>query len=89
MMFGITTALDLCRDQTLGQCVSHYTAGSAFLGYALLMMVLVQTGGAALGGRAWGVGREMMDGVFMAVAVRIAATDRGQGCGLVGWMRGS
>ena len=68
MMFGITTALDLCRDQTLGQCVSHYTAGSALFGYAIITVVLVHTSGQLLRMKELGVSRELVDGVVMAVA---------------------
>ena len=73
MMFGITTALDLCRDQTLGQCVSHYTAGSALIGYAVLMLVVLHTGGKVAGTFVdkWGlaIGRDLLDAVVMAIAV--------------------
>lgn len=67
MLFGVTAALDLCRGQTLGQCVSHYTAGSAFIGYAIILVVLLHTGDKWMKSR--GVGREMLDGVVMALSV--------------------
>ena len=83
MMFGITTALDLCRDQTLGQCVSHYTAGSAFIGYAIVMVVLVHTGDQILSLKGFGIGRDMLDGMVMAVAVSPRQSLKELGFGVV------
>jgi hypothetical protein len=69
MLFGITTALDLCRGQTLGQCVSSYTAGSGLVAYAVVLVVLLHAGTAMEWMRAKGVGQDTLDGMVMAVAV--------------------
>lgn len=44
MLFGGITAMGYCRDDHLGQCVAHFIMGSAFIGYAILMTMIMLTG---------------------------------------------
>ncbi|WVF72001.1 hypothetical protein IAT40_006812 [Kwoniella sp. CBS 6097] len=44
MLFGVATALGFCRDGNLGQCAAHYIMGSAFIGYAAIMVIMLQIG---------------------------------------------
>ncbi|OCF45410.1 membrane protein [Kwoniella heveanensis CBS 569] len=44
MLFGVATALGFCRDGNLGQCAAHYIMGSAFIGYAAIMVIMLQVG---------------------------------------------
>lgn len=59
MLFGIATALDLCRDGELGQCAAHYIMGSAFIGYAAILVIMLNLGGKWLDRK--GVSQEMLD----------------------------
>jgi hypothetical protein len=59
MLFGIATALGLCRDGELGQCAAHYIMGSAFIGYAAILVIMLNLGGKWLERR--GVSQEMLD----------------------------
>ncbi|WVR05371.1 hypothetical protein IAU60_002385 [Kwoniella sp. DSM 27419] len=44
MLFGVATALGFCRDGNLGQCAAHYIMGSAFIGYAAIMVIMLNVG---------------------------------------------
>ncbi|OCF55863.1 membrane protein [Kwoniella mangroviensis CBS 10435] len=44
MLFGVVTALGYCRGGHLGQCAAHYIMGSAFIGYAAIMVIMLQVG---------------------------------------------
>ncbi|WWC89779.1 uncharacterized protein L201_004705 [Kwoniella dendrophila CBS 6074] len=44
MLFGVVTALGYCRGGDLGQCAAHYIMGSAFIGYAAIMVIMLQVG---------------------------------------------
>ncbi|KAL3419536.1 integral membrane protein [Phlyctema vagabunda] len=44
MLFGGITALGFCRDDHLGQCLAHFIMGSAFIGYGIVMTLLMLVG---------------------------------------------
>ncbi|WVW82859.1 hypothetical protein I302_104871 [Kwoniella bestiolae CBS 10118] len=44
MLFGVVTALGYCRGGHLGQCAAHYIMGSAFIGYAAIMVIMLHVG---------------------------------------------
>ncbi|ORY28304.1 putative membrane protein [Naematelia encephala] len=65
MLFGVATALGFCRDGNLGQCAAHYIMGSAFIGYAATMVIMLHLGGEWLA--RIGCSQEMLDSsVIMA-----------------------
>lgn len=44
MLFGGITALGFCRDDHLGQCLAHFIMGSAFIGYGIILTILLLVG---------------------------------------------
>lgn len=44
MLFGGIVALGFCRDDHLGQCVAHFIMGSAFIGYGIILTILLLVG---------------------------------------------
>ncbi|EOD47697.1 putative integral membrane protein [Neofusicoccum parvum UCRNP2] len=44
MLFGGITALGFCREDHLGQCLAHFIMGSAFIGYGIIMTILLLVG---------------------------------------------
>ncbi len=44
MLFGGITALGFCRADHLGQCLAHFIMGSAFIGYAVLLTLVLLVG---------------------------------------------
>jgi len=44
MLFGGITAMGYCRDDHLGQCLAHFIMGSAFIGYGIIMTILLLVG---------------------------------------------
>lgn len=44
MLFGGITALGFCRDDHMGQCLAHFIMGSAFIGYGILLTILLLVG---------------------------------------------
>ncbi|KAL8694087.1 MAG: hypothetical protein Q9218_001202 [Villophora microphyllina] len=64
MLFGGITALGFCRDDHLGQCLAHFIMGSAFIGYGIVMTILL------LVGQAWlqrtGRSQEFFDSLLIA-----------------------
>jgi len=44
MLFGGITALGFCRDDHLGQCLAHFIMGSAFIGYGVLLTIIMLVG---------------------------------------------
>ncbi|ORX33754.1 hypothetical protein BD324DRAFT_638450 [Kockovaella imperatae] len=59
MVFGAATALNFCRGGELGQCAAHYIMGSAFIGYAVILVIMLQLGGRWLA--KVGCSQEMLD----------------------------
>lgn len=64
MLFGGITALGFCRDDHLGQCLAHFIMGSAFIGYGIILTILL------LVGQAWlkrsGRSQEFFDSLLIA-----------------------
>ncbi|KAI9799711.1 MAG: hypothetical protein M1825_004446 [Sarcosagium campestre] len=44
MLFGGIVALGFCRADHFGQCLAHFIMGSAFIGYGILLMILLLVG---------------------------------------------
>jgi hypothetical protein len=44
MVFGGITALGFCREDHLGQCLAHFIMGSAFIGYGVLLTIIMLVG---------------------------------------------
>jgi hypothetical protein len=44
MLFGGITTLGFCRDDHLGQCLAHFIMGSAFIGYGILLTIIMLVG---------------------------------------------
>ena len=64
MLFGGITALGFCRDDHLGQCVAHFIMGSAFIGYGIIMTILLLVGQIWL--RRSGKSQEFFDSILIA-----------------------
>ena len=67
MIFGVATALGYCRDGNLGQCAAHYIMGSAFIGYAAILVIMLNLGGKWL--ERMGCSQEMLDSSVIMVWV--------------------
>ena len=44
MLFGGITAMGYCQGDHLGQCLAHFIMGSAFIGYGIIMTILLLVG---------------------------------------------
>ena len=44
MLFGGITALGFCQGDHLGQCLAHFIMGSAFIGYGIVLTILLLVG---------------------------------------------
>ena len=44
MLFGGIVALGFCRGDHLGQCLAHFIMGSAFIGYGIMLTILLLVG---------------------------------------------
>ncbi|KAL9117156.1 MAG: hypothetical protein Q9187_006312 [Circinaria calcarea] len=44
MLFGGITALGFCRGDHLGQCLAHFIMGSAFIGYGIVLTIILLVG---------------------------------------------
>ncbi|POY74675.1 hypothetical protein BMF94_2437 [Rhodotorula taiwanensis] len=44
MIFGGIAALGYCFGDHLGQCLAHFIMGSAFIGYALILLIMLRLG---------------------------------------------
>lgn len=64
MLFGGIAALGYCRDDHLGQCLAHFIMGSAFIGYGIIMMIMLLVGQAWL--RRSGRSQEFFDSAIIA-----------------------
>lgn len=64
MLFGGITALGFCRGDHLGQCLAHFIMGSAFIGYGIILTILL------LVGKGWlartGRSQEFFDSLLIA-----------------------
>ena len=64
MIFGGIVALGFCRGDHLGQCLAHFIMGSAFIGYGIVMTILLLVGQAWL--RRTGRSQEFFDSIVIA-----------------------
>ncbi|KAL9014850.1 MAG: hypothetical protein Q9173_000517 [Seirophora scorigena] len=64
MLFGGIAALGFCRDDHLGQCLAHFIMGSAFIGYGIVLTILLLVGQAWL--RNTGRSQEFFDSLLIA-----------------------
>ena len=64
MLFGGITALGFCRKDHLGQCLAHFIMGSGFIGYGIVLTIVL------LAGQAWlkrtGRSQEFWDSLVIA-----------------------
>ncbi|KAL3477189.1 hypothetical protein BJX99DRAFT_246343 [Aspergillus californicus] len=44
MLFGGITALGFCQGEYLGQCAAHFIMGSAFIGYGIILTIILLVG---------------------------------------------
>jgi len=64
MLFGGITALGFCRDDHLGQCLAHFIMGSAFIGYGIILTIVMLAGQVWL--RKTGRSQEFFDSAMIA-----------------------
>lgn len=64
MLFGGITALGYCRGDHLGQCLAHFIMGSAFIGYGILLTIIMLVGQAWL--KRTGRSQEFFDSALIA-----------------------
>jgi hypothetical protein len=64
MLFGGITALGYCRDDHLGQCLAHFIMGSAFIGYGIILTIIMLVGQAWL--KRTGRSQEFFDSLLIA-----------------------
>ncbi|KAI9723899.1 MAG: hypothetical protein M1828_004018 [Chrysothrix sp. TS-e1954] len=65
MLFGGIVALGFCRGDHLGQCLAHFIMGSAFIGYGILLTILLLVGQFWL--RRTGRSQEFFDSLIIAI----------------------
>jgi len=65
MLFGGITALGFCRGDHLGQCLAHFIMGSAFIGYGIILTILLLVGQFWL--RRSGRSQEFFDSLIIAL----------------------
>lgn len=64
MLFGGITALGFCHDDHLGQCLAHFIMGSAFIGYGIVLTILLLVGQGFI--RKTGRSQEFFDSLIIA-----------------------
>lgn len=64
MLFGGITALGFCQGDHLGQCLAHFIMGSAFIGYGIILTILLLVGQIWL--RRTGRSQEFFDSLIIA-----------------------
>ena len=64
MIFGGITALGYCREDHLGQCLAHFIMGGAFIGYGIVMTIILLVGQFWL--RRTGRSQEFFDSLLIA-----------------------
>jgi hypothetical protein len=64
MLLGGIASLGFCRDDHLGQCLAHFIMGSAFIGYGIILTILLLVGQAWL--RRTGRSQEFFDSLVIA-----------------------
>jgi hypothetical protein len=64
MLFGGITAMGYCRADHLGQCLAHFIMGSAFIGYGIVLTILLLVGQVWI--RKTGRSQEFFDSLLIA-----------------------
>lgn len=64
MLFGGITAVGFCRDDHLGQCLAHFIMGSTFIGYGIILTIILLVGQVWL--KRTGRSQEFFDSVLIA-----------------------
>lgn len=64
MLFGGIAALGFCRGDHLGQCAAHFIMGSAFIGYGIILTIMMLVGQHWL--RRTGRSQEFFDSLIIA-----------------------
>lgn len=64
MLLGGIAALGFCRDDHVGQCLAHFIMGSAFIGYGIVMVLMLLVGQEWL--RRTGRSQEFFDSAMIA-----------------------
>jgi hypothetical protein len=64
MLFGGITALGFCHEDHLGQCLAHFIMGSAFIGYGIILTIVMLAGQYWL--RRTGRSQEFFDSTLIA-----------------------
>lgn len=59
MVLGVITLRSWCRGGATGQCLAHHIMGSAFIGYAIILIIMLKAGVSWL--RRRGMSQEMLD----------------------------
>ncbi|KAH8168503.1 protein YTP1 [Sarocladium implicatum] len=65
MVFGGITALGFCQGDYLGQCAAHFIMGSAFVGYGVVLTIILLVGQVWI--RRSGRSQEFYDSVILTV----------------------
>lgn len=65
MLFGGIVAQGYCRGDHLGQCLAHFIMGSAFIGYGIVMTIILLVGQAWI--RKSGKSQEFFDSILIAL----------------------
>ena len=65
MLFGGITALGFCRGDHVGQCAAHFIMGSAFIGYGIVLTIILVVGQMWL--KRTGRSQEFFDSILIAV----------------------
>lgn len=65
MVFGGITALGFCQGDYLGQCAAHFIMGSAFVGYGIVLTIILLVGQVWI--RQSGRSQEFYDSVVLTV----------------------
>ena len=65
MLFGGITALGFCREDHLGQCLAHFIMGSAFIGYGIVLTIMMLVGQFWL--KRTGRSQEFFDSTFITL----------------------
>lgn len=64
MLFGGITSLGFCHEDHLGQCLAHFIMGSAFVGYGIILTIMMLAGQYWL--RRTGRSQEFFDSTLIA-----------------------
>jgi hypothetical protein len=85
MLMGVATALNFCRGGELGQCLAHYIMGSAFIAYAVLLVIMLNFGGNWL--QRMGCSQEILDSTVIMIWVSSDFSFKGRADGRVSSIR--